>query len=106
MRSSSLDAMVKGWFIGGFEPTVYKTETVEVAVKNYKKGDSEKAHYHKIATEVTVVTKGKVKMFDKVWEEGQIIIVEPGDITCFEALEDSITTVVKIPGALNDKYEV
>jgi quercetin dioxygenase-like cupin family protein len=77
-----------------------------VAVKSYKKGDKEGKHYHKIATEITVVIKGKVRMFDDVYSEGDIVVVEPGDATSFEALEDAVNVVVKIPGANNDKYEV
>lgn len=98
--------MTKGWFIGNFEPSLMKTNDVEVAVKKYTKGDKEGAHYHKIATEMTVIVSGKVRMFDKVWEEGTIVVVEPGDVTDFEALEDTVNVVVKIPGANNDKYVV
>jgi quercetin dioxygenase-like cupin family protein len=98
--------MKKGWFVGGFEPTVLKTRDVEVAYKEYKKGEKETKHYHKIATEITVVVKGKVKMFNRIFEKNDIILCEPGDQTSFEALEDSANVVVKIPGALNDKYIV
>lgn len=105
MKTAKIDDMVKGWFVGNFEPTLYKTNDCEVAVKTYKKGDKEKAHYHKIATEITVVVKGKVKMFDKVFVEGEIVVVEPGESTAFEALEDAMNVVVKIPGANDDKYE-
>lgn len=104
MKVSKLDDMTKGWFVGNFEPTLYKTNDVEVAVKRYKKGDTEEKHYHKIATEITAVVEGKVKMFDQVFEAGTVIVVEPGEETAFEALEDTINAVVKIPGANNDKY--
>ena len=106
MKIFNLNGMTKGWFIGNFEPSLCKTNECEVAIKEYKKGYKENAHYHKIATEFTCVISGKVKMFDKVYEKGAIIVVEPGDITSFEALEDSVNVVVKIPGANNDKYEV
>ncbi len=62
MKVDKLDRMVKGWFVGNFEPTVIKTNDVEVAVKKYKAGDYEPAHYHKIATEVTVIVSGEVEM--------------------------------------------
>lgn len=101
-----LDDMIKGWFVGNFEPSLYKTNNCEVAVKTYKKGDKEKKHYHNIATEITVVVKGRVQMFGNIYAEGDIIVVEPGDATSFEALEDAMNVVVKIPGANNDKYEV
>ena len=104
MRVEKLDSMTNGWFVGNFTPSLYKTNDCEVAVKSYNKGDKEKKHYHKIATEITVIIKGKVKMFDSEFMAGDIIIVEPGDATSFEALEDSINVVVKLPGANNDKY--
>ena len=50
--------MIKGWFVGGFNPTALQTEACEVAVKYYKEGDYESAHYHKISTEVTMILSG------------------------------------------------
>lgn len=106
MKTSKLNDMTKGWFIGNFDPSLYRTNDVEVAVKQYKAGDYESAHYHKIATEFTVIVSGKVRMNDVIYEAGDIIVMEPGDITDFEALTDAVNTVVKIPGANNDKYVV
>ncbi len=104
MKTFKLSDMKKGWFIGNFEPTVLKTTDCEVAVKAYNKGEKEPSHYHKIATEITVIVNGKVKMFQREFSAGDIIVVEPGDITEFEALEHTFNVVVKIPGANNDKY--
>lgn len=106
MKKAGLEDMVKGWFVGNFEPSLYKTNDVEVAVKRYHAGDYEAAHYHKVATELTVVTKGKVRMNGIEYGEGDIIVMEPKDITDFEALTDVENVVVKIPGANNDKYIV
>jgi len=104
MKTAKLNDMKKGWFIGNFDPSLYKTNNVEVAVKNYKAGDKEAKHFHKIATEFTVVLSGKIKMNGIIYQEGDIIIEEPGDATDFEALTDASNVVVKIPGANNDKY--
>lgn len=106
MKTAKLNDMSRGWFVGNFTPTLYKTTDCEIGYKTYKKGDCEEQHYHKIATEITLITKGKVKMFNNVYSEGDIVIVEPGDATNFEALEDSANVVVKLPGMLNDKYLV
>jgi quercetin dioxygenase-like cupin family protein len=106
MKVKHLEDMTKGWFVGNFEPSLYKTNDCEVAVKSYKKGEAEKKHYHKIATEITVIVKGKVRMFDTIFSEGDIVVAEPGDATAFEALEDAVNVVVKLPGANDDKYEV
>lgn len=104
MKKSSLDKMTRGWFVGNFEPTLIKTNDVEVAVKEYKRGDYENAHYHKIATEITVIVYGSVRMGKDIYKKGDIIIIEPGEVTDFEALEETTCTVVKFPGASDDKF--
>lgn len=105
MKTAKLNEMTKGWFIGNFEPSLFKTNDVEVAVKTYKKGDYEEKHYHKIATEYTCIISGRVKMNGKEYATGDIIVMQPNDATDFEALEDNTTNVVvKLPGANNDKY--
>ena len=104
MEVSKLSDMKKGWFVGDFNPTVVKTKAVEVAVKHYKKGDSEERHYHKVATEVTVIISGRVRMNSFEYIAGDIIVIEQNESTDFEALEDTISTVVKYPGATDDKY--
>ena len=43
-------------------------------------------------------------MNDVVYSKGEIITIEPNESTDFEALEDTVCTVVKYPGASNDKY--
>ncbi|MDF7667518.1 hypothetical protein PT273_06625 [Orbaceae bacterium ESL0727] len=107
MKIANLNDMVKGWFIGNFEPSLLKTNAVEVAVKTYKKGDFEEAHFHKIATEYTVIISGRVKMNGVEYGAGDIIVMEPNESTDFECLEDGTTNVVvKLPGANNDKYIV
>lgn len=96
--------MIKGWFIGNFEPSLLKTNVVEVGLKRYAKGDFESAHFHRIATEYTVIIFGRVKMNGRIYEPDDIVVVEPGETTDFEVLEETATLVVKIPGANNDKY--
>lgn len=104
MEIKKLEDMVKGWFIGAFEPTMHFTTDVEVAVKEYKAGDYEGFHHHKIATEFTVILDGEAEMSGKHLSSGNIIKIEPNQSTDFKALTDLKTVVVKIPGATNDKY--
>ena len=107
MKHAKLQDMFKGWFVGNFDPTLIKTNDVEVAVKEYNKGDYEERHYHKIATEITVIIRGRVKMNGVEYKKGDIIIMEPHESTDFECLEDETqSVVVKFPGANNDKYLV
>lgn len=104
MKIERLDDMVKGWFVGNFEPSVLRTSDVEVAVKKYAEGEFEESHYHKVATEITLILSGRAVMFEREFGEGDIVLVEPGDATSFLALSETVTVVVKHPGASNDKY--
>lgn len=106
MKVNKLKDMFRGWFVGNFEPSLYKTDDVEVAVKEYKAGDKEQKHYHKIATEITIINSGLVLMNGITYSSGDIITIEPGEATDFEALSDTNTTVVKLPCVKNDKYIV
>jgi quercetin dioxygenase-like cupin family protein len=105
MKTAKLGDMLKGWFIGDFEPSLFKTGAVEVAVKTYKKGDREAKHHHKVATEYTAIVSGQVRMNGAEYGAGDIVVMEPNEATDFECLEDgTINVVVKIPGAKDDKY--
>jgi quercetin dioxygenase-like cupin family protein len=106
MRHDRLERMIKGWFVGPFLPTAYSTRACEVAVKRYAKGEKEAAHFHKFGTEITLVLEGEVQMMSRVWKLGDIITLEPGEITDFVALTDAVTVVVKVPGVINDKHFV
>jgi quercetin dioxygenase-like cupin family protein len=104
MKHARLEDMVKGWFVGGFSPAAHATEACEVAVKRYAAGEREAAHVHRVATEITVVLSGRVRMNGREWSDGDIVVLAPGEPTDFEALTDAVNVVVKTPGALNDKY--
>jgi len=105
MKVFNLKNMIKGWFVGDFEPTVFQTKDFEVAVKHYKKGDSEEAHVHKIATEITVIVSGQVGMGHRFFSKGDIVVIEPGEFTNFKAFSDTTTVCVKIPSVKGDKYD-
>jgi hypothetical protein len=104
MTKFNLDDMTRGWFVGNFSPTAYLTDSCEVAIKHYKKDDYEQKHFHKIATEITVISSGTVRIGEEVYTSGDIIRIEPGTAVDFLALSDTTTVVVKIPGAPDDKY--
>ena len=99
-----LNDMVNGWFVGNFNPSLIKTEDVEVAIKKYQAKECEDRHYHKIATEVTVVLDGEVEMNGVKCTAGDIVVMEPFKSTDFIAISDATIVVVKHPGATNDKY--
>lgn len=104
MRSARIGDMVKGWIVGDFEPTVLRSEACEVAVKHYRAGEREDVHHHRIAVELTAVISGTVRMFGRLWHAGDVIVIDPGEATDFEAVTDAVNVVVKLPSAKGDKY--
>ena len=104
MEKFSLKNMVKGWFVGDFEPTIIKSDQFEVAVKRYNAGDYENHHHHKIATELTVIVEGEVEMNNIRFNKNDIIKINANEITDFKCITDVTTVVVKTPSVKNDKY--
>lgn len=98
--------MTRGWFIGNFEPSIYKTEKFEVGYLTHKKGEVWKAHYHAICTEFNFLIRGKMIIQGKELNSGDLFIFEPGDVADPVFLEDCELIVVKTPSIPNDKYHV
>lgn len=104
MKIYNLNQYIRGWIIGDFEKSIIRTTDFEVGLKEYKKGDRESAHVHKVSKEITVVVYGKFKMNDKIIQKGDIVCLEPNETGEFSCLEDGIITVVKTPSVIGDKY--
>jgi len=98
--------MVNGWFVGDFEPNVLRTSEVEIGIKRFFAGEQDPVHFHKVATEISVIISGKARINGQTVGEGDIVIIDPNEVTDFRALTDVLLTAVKIPGEKNDKYLV
>lgn len=105
MKLFRISDMTKGWFVGDFAPTAFRTGEAEVAVKPYRAGDYEGRHLHKVATELTLILDGEVEMSGTRYKSGDIVLIEPGEATDFKAITDVTTVVVKVPSVKGDKYE-
>ncbi len=100
----NVDEFVRGWLVGDFDKSIIRSKDIEVGIKNYKQGDSEQKHLHKIITEYTIVVYGEIVMNDITYKTGDIVTIEPGVWCDFRALTDSSTLVIKTPSITNDKY--
>jgi len=101
----------RGWFIGDFEPTVFKTPFFEVSLMRHKKGESYILHYHKAATEINYVVTGRLILKDSPtgrvdFTAGDVVVVDPGEVLNWEFLTDVELVVVKTPSLPKDKYEL
>ena len=106
MKFMKIEEMKKGWFIGNFEPSLFKTEQFEVAVHNHKKNEYHAPHFHKIATEYNVIIDGEILVNENKLSTGDIFIAYPNDITDVEFITDCTIVVVKVPSVAGDKYIV
>lgn len=103
MKVSKIDEYSKGWIVGNFHPTEFQNPHVEVAVKFFIAGDKEESHYQIIATEITIVHQGQIRLANIEFNSGDVIILEPGEIASFESITDSSLTCIKFPSLPNDK---
>lgn len=95
-----------GWFLGDFSPAIWRTNKLECAVKTYSAGEKEQRHYHRIATEVTIVAAGRVRLNGTEYCPGDILTLSPGEPADFEALTNATNFVIKTPSIVGDKYIV
>lgn len=103
MIKTTLGEYKNGWILGNFSPAVIHTSDFEVCVKSFSAGDRETSHYQVIATEITVVLSGKVRMGMILLTEDEILVVEPGEVVDFEALTDCKVLGIKFPSLPEDK---
>ena len=103
MRKTSLNQFTNGWFIGNFAPSVHRNEEFEICVKDFRSGEIEKSHFQRVATEITVVLFGRVRMGEMFLKENDILIIEKNEVCDFEAITDCKVLGIKFPSIPDDK---
>lgn len=106
MKTSKLADMIGGWFVGDFDKSVWRDKNFEVAYKFHKQGEFHAPHIHKIATEINVLICGKIQVQGQIFNDGDIFVMEPGEMADPQFLEDCELIVVKVPSIIGDKYDV
>jgi len=104
MKIYNINDMKAGWFIGDFEPSVFKNPFFEVAHHKHEAGYSADPHTHKIAQELTYIVRGKMIVSGKELSAGDMFIYEPYDPADATVVEDVDLIVVKWPSVPSDKY--
>jgi hypothetical protein len=103
VKRNNLKEFTAGWLVGDFLPAMHNTSEIEVAVKYFMQGDTEPAHYQKVATEITVIVGGKIEMNGEVYVAGEIVTIEPLETAVFKCLENSQLVCIKFPSLPSDK---
>lgn len=106
MEVIKFSQMEKGWFIGDFLPTAFKTKDFEVSYKIHPAGEIWDTHYHKVATEINLLIKGEMKICGKELTSGDIFIIYPMEISEPKFYTDCEIICVKTPSVKSDKFIV
>jgi hypothetical protein len=106
MKILKMENMIKGWFVGDFEPTAYKTKDFEVCYKIHEKNEKWPVHYHKIATEINYLIRGTMTINNKFLKTGDVFVLLPEEIADPTFHERCELIVIKTPSVIGDKYEV
>jgi quercetin dioxygenase-like cupin family protein len=106
MHKFNLSDFTRGWIVGDFEPSLIRTKEFEFMVRHYSAGETEVAHVHKLAEEITVIVNGEFTMKGTTLGKGDIIHLKAGEVADFKCLKDGATAVIKTPSVIGDKYIV
>lgn len=94
----------RGWLVGDFSPSLIRSKDIEVGYMNHKKGEFHAPHIHNVITEFNVIISGSVHVNGYDLKSGDIFIIEPGEITRIEFLEDTTILCIKTPSIPGDKH--
>lgn len=100
------DSGARGWFIGDFPEAIIRTKDFECCWQPNKAGTKDRPHYHKIVTEVQLVTRGKIVINGEEFGPGDIYVSEPGESYYAEYLEDTEVVALKFPSIPDDKHYI
>ena len=104
MKISRIEEYTRGWFVGDFEPSCYKTKDFEAGLLIHKKGEHWAPHFHKIATEINLLVEGEMIIAEKKLRSGDVFLIEPNEIADPIFLTDCKVLVIKTPSVPGDKY--
>lgn len=103
MKTFDPSTMVRGYFIGDFEPTAYRTSGFEISLMVHKQGELWDAHYHERSDEINYLMEGRMTINGELLEAPVIFVIEQGEIADPRFLTDCKLIVVKTPSAPGDK---
>ena len=93
-----------GWFVGDFEPSLFKNPFFEVAHHKHTKGQETFSHLHKVTHELNYIVSGELMVNGKHLKAGDMWIYEPNEVSNVENLTDNELIVVRWPSIPSDKY--
>ena len=104
MKVGKLSDTFRGWVLGDFEPSLFRTKDFEVGILKHPKGEKWAAHYHKVATEYNILVSGSMRLCEVELTAGDTFVLEPFEIADPIFHEDCTIVCIKVPSDTKDKY--
>jgi len=104
IKTSRLENMTRGWLIGDFTPSIFRTSAFEVGYLRHKKDECWPAHVHLEADEMNVLIRGKMRINNESIECGDIFVIKKGMLTKALFEEDCEILCIKVPSIPSDKF--
>ena len=98
------DSGARGWFIGDFAEAVVRTKDFEVCWQENPAEKIDRPHYHKVITEIQLITSGRMIINGEEFGPGDIYVSEPGEPYHAKYLEDTKVVAIKFPSVPDDKF--
>lgn len=113
MLLNNIDNFTRGWIVGEFSPAILQSN-IEVGIHSYTEGTIHERHYHKNCSEINICTDGVCNFHfisNDIYHtiemiKGDILVIEPYEVSQFEAVSDCSLTVIKTNSDKHDKYIV
>lgn len=102
--SYDISEYIRGWFVGDFEPSIFKTKDIEIAYMSHKERDKWPFHYHMKAYEYNILISGNMILNSFDIKQGAHFLLRPNEIACPEFITDCYVLCIKYPSVIGDKY--
>ena len=104
MKQANINDFKSGWFVGDFNPSIFKNPFFEIAHHSHTEGQQTFPHYHAVTNELNYIVKGELIVSKKHLKTGDMWIYEPNEVSDVEFLSDVDLIVVRWPSIPSDKY--
>ena len=98
-----LEQFTRGFFIGNFDPCIFKTKQFEVGFKHHRKDEDYPAHYQQIATEYNLLVHGRMAIGEEIFNDGDLFVIPPGEVVKPIFISDCQVVCIKVPSLPGDR---
>lgn len=105
MKKESIKDFNFDYFIGNFNPSLLKTNEVEIAFRSYKKYTIIHPFFRKKDQEIVLITKGCIEYENNLYKKGDILNWAPNEKIYGFIKENTDVLIIRSPGTKSDWFQ-